>query len=179
MVKHRILVIIGALFLGVLLSSFALAQTPQAKCGPDHAILYKKAVKLVDSAEKKMAAKYTAEAKAQIKEANSLFSVLVKECGPLQKERALTEAEMAEEARNNKLKEEAMVQIGQLEKSYEANLKKAQEAQSKGQNELADKYARQAKDESERANVLAIKAEIYALRNQQMIFRFLADQRTP
>jgi hypothetical protein len=179
MIKHRFLLVIGVLCLGLLLSSFALAQSPQTKCGPDHAILYKKAVKLVDSAEKKLAGKYTAEAKAQIKEANSLFSVLVKECGPLQRERALTEAEMAEEAQNNKLKEEAMVQIGQLEKSYDANLKKAQDAQMKGQSELADRYGRQAKEESERANVLAIKAEIYSLKNQQMIFRFLADQRTP
>ncbi len=179
MMKHRFLLVVAVLFTGFLLSSAVLAQSPQVKCGPDHAILYKKAVKLVDSAEKKLTAKYTAEAKAQVKEANSLFSVLVKECGPLQKERALTEQETAEEAQNNKLKEEAMVQISQLEKSYEANLKKAQEAQAKGQNELADRYGRQAKEESERANVLAIKAEIYALKNQQMIFRFLADQRTP
>jgi hypothetical protein len=176
MVKHRFFLVIGVLCLGLLMSSVALAQSPQTKCGPDHAILYKKAVKLVDSAEKKLAAKYTAEAKAQIKEANSLFSVLVKECGPLQRERALTEAEMAEEAQNNKLKEEAMAQIDRLEKSYEANLKKAQEYQVKGQNEMADKYARQAKDESEKAHIMAIKAEIYALKNQQMVFRFLASQ---
>jgi phage host-nuclease inhibitor protein Gam len=176
MIKHRFLLVIGVLCLGLLLSSFALAQSPQTKCGPDHAILYKKAVKLVDSAEKKLAGKYTAEAKAQIKEANSLFSVLVKECGPLQRERALTEAEMAEEAQNNKLKEEATAQYDRLEKSYEANLKKVQEYQSKGQAEMADKYARQAKDESEKAHVMAIKAEIYALKNQQMVFRFLAGQ---
>jgi len=179
MITPCVLWVTGILFLGTLLSSPVLAQTPQAKCGPDHAILYKKAVKLVDNAEKKLAAKYTAEAKAQVKEANSLFSVLVKECGPLQKERSLTEQEIAEEAQNNKLKEEAMVQIGQLEKSYDTNLKKAQEAQLKDQSDLADRYGRQAKEESERANILAIKAEIYALRNQQMIFRFLADQRTP
>lgn len=176
MSKHSLRLIIGIFSLGFVLSGFALAQT---KCGPDHAILYKKAVKLIDSAEKKLAAKYTAEAKAQLKEANSLFSVLVKECGPSQKERALTEAELQQEAQNNKLKEEAMVQVGQLEKSYEANLKKAQEYLAKGQEEAADRYARQAKDESERANVLAAKAEIYALRNQQMIFRFLANQPTP
>ncbi|MFO7897219.1 MAG: hypothetical protein R6U84_09825, partial [Candidatus Cloacimonadales bacterium] len=66
-----------------------MAQSAPDKCGPDHAILYNKAVKILDSAEKKLAAKYTAEAKAQVKEANSLFSILVKECGPLQKGRAL------------------------------------------------------------------------------------------
>jgi len=173
MVKYRYLWLIAALSLGLLCSSVALAQTPQTKCGPDHAILYKKAVKLVDSAEKKMNAKFTAEAKAQLKEANSLFSVLVRECGPTQKERNLTETEVAEETQNNKLKEEAMVQISQLEKSYAENLKKAQQYQAQGNNELADRYGRQAKAESERANILAIKAELYALRNQQMIFRFL------
>jgi hypothetical protein len=171
MVKCRYLWLIAALSLGLLCSSVAWAQT--SKCGPDHAILYKKAVKLVDSAEKKLNAKFTAEAKAQLKEANSLFSVLVKECGPTQKERNLTDAEVAEEAQNNKLKEEAMVQIKQLEKSYEENLKKAQQYQAQGNNEMADRYARQAKGEIERANILAAKAEIYALRNQQMVFRFL------
>jgi hypothetical protein len=176
MVTYRFFWIIGALSLGLLFSGLAQAQAPQTKCGPDHAILYKKAVKLVDSAEKKLTAKYTAEAKAQLKEANSLFSVLVKECGPAQKERNLTDAEVAEEAQNNKLKEEAMVQIKELEKSYEENLKKAQQYQAQGNNELAERYARQAKGESERANLLAAKAEIYALRNQQMIFRFLGRQ---
>jgi hypothetical protein len=176
MVTYRFFWIIGALSLGLLFGGLAQAQAPQTKCGPDHAILYKKAVKLVDSAEKKLTAKYTAEAKAQLKEANSLFSVLVKECGPAQKERNLTDAEVAEEAQNNKLKEEAMVQIKELEKSYEENLKKAQQYQAQGNNELAERYARQAKGESERANLLAAKAEIYALRNQQMIFRFLGRQ---
>ncbi|MFZ2087185.1 MAG: hypothetical protein WAU47_01310 [Desulfobaccales bacterium] len=177
MSKHFFRCFIAAFCLGVLMSGLALAQASKTQCGPDHAILYKKAVKLIDSAEKKMSGKYMAEAKAQLKEANSLFSVLVKECGPAQKDRALTEAELQQEAQNNKLKEEAMTQIGSLEKSYEANLKKAQEYQMKGQSEMADKYARQAKAESEKAHTLAIKAEIYALRNQQMIFRFLADQR--
>jgi ribulose-5-phosphate 4-epimerase/fuculose-1-phosphate aldolase len=176
MVKYRYLWLIAALSLGLLCSSVAQAQTPQTKCGPDHAILYKKAVKLVDSAEKKLNAKFTAEAKAQLKEANSLFSVLVKECGPAQKERNLTDAEVAEEAQNIKLQKEAMVQVKELEKSYEENLKKAQQYQAQGNNELADRYARQAKNESERANVLAAKAEIYALRNQQMVFRFLANK---
>jgi hypothetical protein len=176
MVKYRYLWLFAALSLGLLCSSFAQAQTAQTKCGPDHAILYKKAVKLVDSAEKKLNAKFTAEAKAQLKEANSLFSVLVKECGPTQKERNLTDAEVAEEAQNIKLQQEAMTQVKELEKSYEENLKKAQQYQAQGNNELAERYARQAKGESERANLLAAKAEIYALRNQQMIFRFLGRQ---
>lgn len=177
--KHKFGLIIGILCLGMFLTGLALAQAPQTKCGPDHAILYKKAVKLLDSAEKKLAGKYTAEAKAQLKEANSLFSILVKECGPLQKERALTEAEMAQETENNKKKDEYYNKGLNLEKSAAANLKKGEEADAKGQNELATRYFRQAKTENEQAHTAFIQSQLYALRNQQMIFRFLGDQRTP
>jgi bacterioferritin (cytochrome b1) len=176
MVTYRFFWLIGALSLGLLFSSLALAQAPQVKCGPDHAILYKKAVKLVDSAEKKLAAKFTAEAKAQLKEANSLFSVLVKECGPAQKERALTEAETQLEIDNNKKKDENYQKGVTLEKSAAENLKKGQEAEAKGQDELSARYFRQAKTENEQAQVMFIQSELYALRNQQMIFRFLGNQ---
>lgn len=150
------------------------SPTPKAACGPDHAILYKRAVKLLDAAEKKLAAKYTAEAKTLVKEANSLFSTLVKECGPAQKERELTESETQKEANNNKLRDEAMTQVERLEKSYNEKLKKGQESEAKGQNEMAAQYFRQAKVDSEQAGVFAIKGGILSLRNQQMIFRFLA-----
>jgi hypothetical protein len=53
------------MILGVLLvlglGGSALAQQTPAKCGPDHAILYKRAVKLLNNAEKKLTAGYTAE----------------------------------------------------------------------------------------------------------------------
>jgi len=179
MSTHGFYVTIGTLCLSVFLSSFVLAQSTKPQCGPDHAILYKKAVKLLDSAEKKLAAKYTAEAKAQLKEANALFSILVKECGPLQKERALTEPEMGQELDNNKKKDETYQKGMNLEKSAAENLKKGQEAEAKGQNDLAARYFRQAKTENEQAHVSFIQAELYALRNQQMIFRFLANQPTP
>lgn len=172
----RIRLIIFALGLVVLCTVWAQAQTQTKKpaCGPDHAILYKRAVKLVDAAEKKLAAKYTAEAKALVKEANSLFTILVKECGPLQRERALTEAEMQQEAANNKKQEEYYKRGLALEKSAAENLKKGQEADAKGQDELSIRCFRQAKTENEQANALHIQAEIYALKNQEMIFRFLA-----
>ena len=163
----------------LLLSSLAMAQSTPTKCGPDHAILYKKAVKLLESAEKKLAVKYTAEAKAQVKEANSLFSILVKECGPLQKERALTEAELEQENSNNKKKDEFFKKGLALEKSAAENLKKGQESEAKGQDDLAMKFFRQAKTENEQAHASFVQAEIYALKNQQMVFRFLANQPTP
>ena len=179
MSNRSILFILSALCLGLLVSSLAVAQSAPTKCGPDHAILYKKAVKVLDSAEKKLAADYTAEAKAQVKEANSLFSILVKECGPLQKGRALTESEMAQEASNNKKKDEYYKKGLALEKSAVENLKKGQEAEAKGQDDVAARYFRQAKAENEQAHVAFIQAEIYALKNQEMIFKFLTNQPTP
>ena len=43
------------------LSGTVLAQTAKTKCGPDHAILYKRAVGLLEQAGKKLNATYTAE----------------------------------------------------------------------------------------------------------------------
>jgi hypothetical protein len=142
-----------------------------AKCGPDHAILYKRAVSLLDKAEKKLAAKYTAEAKALLKECNSLFTILLKECGPEQKERTLTPQEEQQEAVNKKLAADEMTQAERLEKSAAEKLKKAEQTP---QQELAVKLARESKAENEQAQVRSLKAAIYSLRNQQMIFRFLA-----
>ncbi len=179
MSRRNILVILSVLCCGLLLGSLAMAQSAPVKCGPDHAILYKKAVKLLDSAEKKLDSKYTAEAKAQVKEANSLFSILVKECGPLQKGRALTEKEMDQEVANNKKKDESYNKGVALEKSAEEHMKQAREAEAKGQDDLAARYYRQAKSENEQAHAAFIQAEIFALRNQEMIFKFLTQQPTP
>jgi hypothetical protein len=176
-------IVLGLLLVqGLLVSGMGLAQTPAtpkpqtsasppAKCGPDHAILYKRAVGLLDKAEKKLAAKYTAEAKSLLKEANSLFTILVKECGPEQKARTLTSQEEQQEAVNKKLAADELAQADRLEKSAAEKLKKSEQT---AQKELAVKYAREAKGEFELAQVRSIKAGIYSLRNQQMIFRFLA-----
>ncbi|GEM_PF-397728 len=146
---------------------------PPSKCGPDHAILYKRAVNLLDKAEKKLAAKYTAEAKALLKESNSLFTILLKECGPEQKERNLTPQEEQQEAVNKKLAADELAQAARLEKSAGATMKKSDQVEAANR-DLSVKYARQAKAEYELAQVHSLKAIIYSLRNQQMIFRFLA-----
>ena len=106
-------------------------------------------------------------------ESNSLFSILVKECAPTQQERELTEKELQQEAINKKLVEDSQGQADRLNKSAEEKLKKSLELDSKGQSNEATVLQRQAKSESERAQVLAIKAEIFSLRIQEMIFRFL------
>jgi len=164
------------MILGVLLvlglGGPALAQQPKAKCGPDHAILYKRAVKLLDNAEKKLTAGYTAEAKSQAKEANSLFTILQKECGPQQAERALTDREIQQEAINQKLSADELAQAERLIKSAEEKTQKAVKLETT-QPEVYLKYQREAKAEFEQAHKRFITSEIYALRNQQMVFGFL------
>ncbi len=163
--------VLGALLVGGLLGS-ALAQPAPAKCGPDHAILYKRAVKLLDNAEKKLTAGYTAEAKSMVKEANSLFTILQKECGPAQKERALTDKETQQEAINQKLAADELAQGDRLMKSADEKSQKAAKLEAT-QPDVSVKLQREAKSEYEQAHKRSIKSEIYALRNQQMVFDFL------
>jgi small-conductance mechanosensitive channel len=162
--------VLGALLLIVPLA--AQAQNPPAKCGPDHAILYKRAVKLLDTAEKKLNAGYTAEAKSLAKEANSLFTILQKECGPAQKDRELTDKEVQQEAINQKLAADELAQAERLMKSADEKTQKATKLEAT-QPDVAAKYQREAKSEYEQAHKRSIKSEIYALRNQQMVFGFL------
>ena len=117
MIRPRFITLVLGVLLVLGLIGSALAQQTPAKCGPDHAILYKRAVKLLDSAEKKLAAGYTAEAKSLVKEANSLFTILQKECGPQQAERALTDQEAQQEAINQKLAADELAQAERLIKS--------------------------------------------------------------
>ena len=159
-------------FLALILAGATLAQTAKAKCGPDHAILFKRAVGLLDQAEKKLTARYTAEAKSLVKEANSLFTILQKECGQDQKDRLLTEKETQQEAINQKLAADERAAADRLMKSAEDKEKKAQQLEA-SQPEVSTKYQREAKEEYEQAHRRFIKAEIYALRNQQMVFNFL------
>jgi hypothetical protein len=163
--------VLGVFLVGGLLGT-ALAQPAPAKCGPDHAILYKRAVKLLDSAEKKLTAGYTAEAKSQAKEANSLFTILEKECGPSQKERALTDKETQQEAINQKLAADELAQSERLMKSADEKSQKAAKLEAT-QPDVALNLQREAKSEYEQAHKRSIKSEIYALRNQQMVFGFL------
>ncbi|MBM4272851.1 MAG: hypothetical protein FJ134_00080 [Deltaproteobacteria bacterium] len=149
------------------------APAHPSKCGPDHAILYKRAAGLLDTAEKKLNARYTAEAKALAKEANSLFTILQKECGPEQRQRLLTPKEEQQEAINQKLSADERNAADRLMKSAEDKEKKSAQIEA-GQPEQSAKLQREAKEEYEQAHKRYIKAQIYALRNQQMIFRFLA-----
>jgi hypothetical protein len=162
--------VLGTLMLFVPL--MAQAANPPVKCGPDHVILYKRAVKLVDDAEKKLAGGYTAEARAHLKEANSLFTILQKECVPQEKKQILTDQEAQQEAINQKLAADELAQAERLMKSAGEKEKKAAQIENINP-DLYVKYQREAKSEYEQAHMRSIRSEIYALRNQQMIFKFL------
>jgi hypothetical protein len=153
-------------------SGSALGQKPPVRCGPDHAILYKRAVSLLEKAQKKLAAGYTAEAKSLVKEANALFTILQKECAPQERERILTDQEAQQEAINQKLAADELSQAERLIKSADEKEQKAAKIETTNP-DLYVKYQREAKGEYEQAHKRSIKSEIYALRNQQMVFGFL------
>jgi hypothetical protein len=173
MIRFQFMPIVLGTLLLIGLPGLVLAQQPPAKCGPDHAILYKRAVKLLDNAEKQLTAGYTAEAKSKAKEANSLFTILHKECGPQQADRALTDQEVQQEAINQKLAADELAQAERLTKSAEEKIQKAVKIETT-QPEVYLKYQREAKAEFEQAHKRSIKSAIYALRNQQMVFRWLS-----
>ncbi len=145
----------------------------QAKTGAELTILYQRAVILLDNAEKKLSARNIAEARTLVKEANSMFGILVKECGPAQKERLLTPKEEEQEAVNLKLSMDEQAEAERLLKSAEEKEKKSNQLEA-SQPEFSVKYQKEAKEEYEQSYKRSIKAEIYALRNQQMLFSFLA-----
>jgi len=182
MSQPRFLTMVFSLLLVFSLVGAALAQPgttpsqsppPRVPCGPDHQILYKRAVTLLDNAEKKLNARFTAEAKSMAKEAKSLFAILQKECGQDQKERLLTPKEEQQEAINQKLTADEQAQADRLAKSAEDKFKKANLLETT-QPEMYTKLMREAKAENEQAENRSIKAMIYALRTDQMLFSFLA-----
>lgn len=148
------------------------AEPPKNKCGPDHAILYKRALAVLDKAEKKLTTGYTAEAKSLAKEAKSYFSILQKECGQDQKERLLNEREMQQETINQKLAADEQSAGDRLEKSAAEKFKKAEQLEAT-QPEMYLKLMRESKAENEQAQKRNVKAMIYSLRTQQMLFGFL------
>ncbi len=142
-------------------------------CGPDHQIIYKRAVTLLDNAEKNLSGHYTAEAKSMAKEAKSLFAILQKECGQDQKDRLLTPKEQQQEAINQKMTSDEQTQADSLVKSAEEKFKKAT-LLGTSQPDTYNRLMREAESENEQAEIRSIKAMIYALRTEQMLFSFLA-----
>ncbi|MBM4293529.1 MAG: hypothetical protein FJ126_01305 [Deltaproteobacteria bacterium] len=139
-----------------------------------HTILYGRAVSLLDQAEKKLNTGDISTAKAQAKEANSLFTLLKNEYTSLLAERELSPKEDQQLAINQKLATDAQTQADRLMETAAAQDKKAQEHEMQGREEPSKASYRQSKDGYNRAQSLYVRSALYALRNQQMLFRFLA-----
>ena len=89
-------------------------------------------------------------------------------------EHELTPQEEQQLAINQKLAADAHAQADRLMATAAAQDKKAQELEAQGREADSKASYRQSRDEYNRAQNLYIKSSIYALRNQQRIFRFLA-----
>ncbi len=169
----------SSLTLGIswLLSAFILTSTSAAQTSKpfsqDHAILYKRAVSILDQAEKKFNARSLSEAKSAVKEANALFTILQQDLKPVLAERLLTPNEEQQFSVNEKLANDAQAQADRLSASAAVHKKKGQELEAQGREAASKDSYRRSKDDYNRAQSLYVRAAIYSLRNQQMIFRFL------
>ena len=162
-----------SLILALALVGSGWAQTTKP-ASPDHAILYGRAVSLLDQAQQKLNTGNIAAAKSQAKEANALFTLLKNEYASVLVEHELTPQEEQQLAINQKLAADAHAQADRLMATAAAQDKKAQELEAQGREADSKASYRQSKDEYNRAQSLYIKSSIYALRNQQRLFRFLA-----
>jgi hypothetical protein len=162
-----------SLILALALVGSGWAQTTKP-ASPDHAILYKRAVSLLDQAQQQLNTGNIAAAKSQAKEANALFTLLKNQYTSRLSEHELSPQEEQQLAINQKLAADNHAQADRLMASAAAQDKKAQELEAQGREADSKASYRQSRDEYNRAQNLYIKSSIYALRNQQRIFRFLA-----
>jgi hypothetical protein len=146
------------------------AQTPQA-AEPD-ANLYTRAVALLDQAQQQLTAGNLSAALASVKQSNELFTLLQKKSAAVLAERQLSRKDEQQLAINEKLAADAQAQADRLLEAAAAKKKQALEIQ--GQTEAAETAWRESREGYLQSQTLSIKAAIYALRNQQIIFRFLA-----
>jgi preprotein translocase subunit Sec63 len=135
---------------------------------------YRQAVAFLDQAEQQLTAKNLSSALSLVKQTNSIFTSLQKESAAKLAERELSAQESQQLAINQKLAAEAQAQADGLLETAAAKKKQAEELRTKGQAEAGDAAERESKEQYLQVQTLSIKSAIYALRNQQIIFRFLA-----
>ena len=162
-----------ALALALALVGAGWAQTAKP-ISPDHAILYRRAVALLDQAKQKLKDGDLAAAKSAVKQSNSLFTLLQKEYASVLAERELSPQEDQQLAINQKLADDTHAEADRLMATAAAREKKAQELEAQGQEADSKASYRQSRDGYNRAQNLYVRSGLYALRNQQLIFRFLA-----
>ena len=161
-----------ALPLALALAGAGWSQT--AATPPPDANPYRQAVAYLDQAEQQLTSKNLSAALALVKQSNEIFTRLQKDSAAKLAERELSAQESQQLAINQKLAEEAQTKADGLLVTAAAKKKQADELRSKGQAEAGDAAERESKEEYLQAQTLSIKSATYALRNQQIIFRFLA-----
>uniref|UniRef100_UPI00404B2C57 hypothetical protein n=1 Tax=Desulfobacca sp. TaxID=2067990 RepID=UPI00404B2C57 len=140
---------------------------------PDHAQIYKRAVAALDAAEKKLAGNFTAEAKALMKEAKSLFVILQKEMPEEARSRELTSSQEDQYEANRKLAEDSTAQGQRFEKAAEEKQKRGDRLEAQGQLDAAAQVQREVLRDLNLAQKAHLKAAIYHLRNLQLTFSYL------
>jgi hypothetical protein len=159
-----------ALALALVGAGWAQTATPTA---PAPANPYRQAVEHLEQAEQQLTAGNPSAALSLVKQSNALFTGLQKDSAAKLAEREISAQESQQLAINQKLANEVQTKADEILKSAAAKKKEAEELRGKGQTEAGDAAERESRDQYLQAQTLSIKAAIYALRNQQIIFRFL------
>jgi hypothetical protein len=135
---------------------------------------YRQAVDLLDQADQQLTEGNLSGALSLVKQCNALFTSLQTDNAAKLAERELSEKESQQLAINQKLATEAQAKADEFLPTAAAKKKQAADLRDKGQMEAADAAERESKEQYLQVQKLSIKSAIYALRNQQIIFRFLA-----
>ena len=141
---------------------------------PELTNLYRQAVSLLEQAQQQLTEGNLSAALAQVKQCNELFTRLQKECAAVLAERQLSSQDSQQLAINQKLAADAQAQADRLLETAAAKGKQARELKAQGKVEAGDAAYHESREEYLQAQNLSIKSAIYALQNQQIIFRFLA-----
>ena len=160
-----------ALILSLVGAGWAQTASPTAS---EPAKSYGQAVSLLDQAEQELNAKNLSVALSLVKQSNALFTGFQKDSAAKLAERELSSQESQQLAINQKLGEEAQAKADGFLPTATAKKKQAEELRAKGQAEAGDAAERESKEQYLEVQKFSIKSAIYALRNQQIIFRFLA-----
>ena len=160
-----------ALILSLVGAGWAQTATPTPS---EPAKNYGQAVSLLEQAEQQLNAGNLPVALSMVKQSNSLFTLLQKDSAAKLAERELSSKESEQLAINQKLGDEAQAKADSFLPTATAKKKQAEELRAKGQAEAGDAAERESREQYLQVQKFSIKSAIYALRNQQIIFRFLA-----
>ena len=160
-----------ALILSLVGAGWAQTATPTPS---EPAKNYGQAVSLLDQAEQQLTAGNLPVALSMVKQSNALFTLLQKDSAAKLAERELSSKESEQLAINQKLAEEAQAKADSFLPTATAKKKQAEELRAKGQAEAGDAAERESREQYLQVQKFSIKSAIYALRNQQIIFGFLA-----